>query len=138
MRNLTQQQLYNEDGNMFYILPFNSDSNTNDDLFMKTISLLTHAEFYCIIQNDEMTVDYTHNRIEIEYLYDGDKELYIFIIYLELVRLVDENDKEIHLLLIGHFEQQIHALFNIIIREKLLFEWEKQLNLKNFYNIDLR
>ena len=73
---------------------------------------------------------YHRNHIIIEYIYEGDNDYYPFTMYLELVRQLDDNGNEIKLLLYVRFSQHVHKLFDIIIREKLLYDWETIIGIK--------
>ena len=124
MRNITQHDItLTPTENFFYYLPFKSNFDTDETLLIKTVELLSPNDFQYIMRGDEMKIDYHRNHILIEYIYEGDYDYYPFNMYLELVRQVDEYGNEIKLLLHTRFTQHVHQLFDIIIREKLLYDW---------------
>lgn len=119
MRRITSNKLPYEPKDFTYLLPF--EYNEKNDMVEKTLNLLM-KESYIV---DRLNIKKEDNYIYASYRYEGWGEYHIFELTLEIILLEDKNK----VLLLGGINQDVHDLFEEIIRYTILPIWSKNMGL---------
>jgi len=123
MRRITSDKLKFESNDFIYVLPIANDNDENK-IFEKMLNLLM-KDCYLV---DRLYIKKLDNYIIASYNYEGWADYHMFELQLEIVWLEDKNN----LLLFGTIHQDVHDLFEEIIRYKILPIWSKHTGLIDF------
>lgn len=119
MRRITSDKLPYEPNDFTYLLPF--EYNQKNDMVEKTLNLLM-KDCYIV---DRLNIKKEDNHIYASYQYEGWADYHMFELELEIILLEDKNK----VLLLGVINQDVHDLFEEIIRYKILPIWSKHMEL---------
>jgi|LauGreDrversion4_2_1035121.scaffolds.fasta_scaffold33728_6 hypothetical protein len=123
IQHFTRGQLAFEPYAFRYELPFSHHGKTNDAILHETVLLLKQPSVYCPIL-DECIV-HNNGTISLYFRYEGWEEYHPFSFDLRIV-FIDDMDR---IALLGHIHQDIHDLFEIVIRQLILPTWSQLLGL---------
>ena len=107
----------------YYQLPFSYHEKSHDELIQDTVELLNKKAFYDSTL-DKITTE-TDGSIHAFFRYEGWGEYHRYSFSLRLMYITDLDI----LVLVGIIEHDIHDLFEIIVRDKILPSWSRALGL---------
>jgi hypothetical protein len=126
MRTLTKNKIVVEPYSLFYILPYKRDDYDDNKILKKTFIMIYEKV-------DQILIKLDGNNIVLSGIYEGSTSYYEYEIIFELVNYVNSCDKsENKLMLLGYINQDIHDLFEDIIKEKILPKLVDQLKLEEY------
>jgi hypothetical protein len=123
IKNYTRSELGYIALDFYYQLPFSYHEKSHDELIQDTVALLNKKVYYESTL-DKITVE-TDGSICAFFRYEGWGEYHRYSFSLRLMYLNDLN----MLVLVGNIEHDIHDLFEIIVRDKILPSWSCALGL---------
>ncbi len=127
MRKLSRNQIGFESYSIYYILPYNREDESDEEIINKTAEFLSKNRSF----NTNMMVNNTKidkNWITISLRYEGHSDYYDYDLEFEVVNYEDNR-----LMLLGYILQDVHEIFEEIIVDKILPKFSEMLGLKNFY-----
>jgi len=125
MRTLSKNKIPYESYSLFYILPYKREEESDEEILEKTITFLSGSS-----DIGRISINLDGHNIILSCLYEGYSSYYEYELIFELVGY-DKGDK---LMLAGYINQDIHELFEEIIKEKILPLWFNGLGLEELKN----
>jgi hypothetical protein len=119
----TRGQLAFEPHAFRYELPFSYHGKTDEEILRETVALFNRYPYYgaylddCIVHQD--------GRISLYYRYEGWEEYHLFSLDMRIIWIDDMNK----VALLGNIHQDVHDLFEIVIRQLILPIWSQCLGL---------
>jgi hypothetical protein len=119
----TRRQLAFEPRDFCYELPFPYHGKLDEEILHETLALFNRHR-YCGAYLDDCKVD-QDGLISLYYRYEGWGEYHSFSLDVCIIWIDDMNK----MALLGHICQDVHDLFEIVIRQMFLPIWSQSLGL---------